>query len=529
MMIAIVAIVTSCTKSDESFNSSIMHSEDFTGILGKDTRTILDGTAVKWCSNDLLTIFTKTSHNRKYKIKSLDDNGCSATFEYESYTGADNSVISSNYALYPYDICAILSGDVITTTIAAEQNYNAERTDLSYALMVAKSDNTTFTFSNAGALLRFNISKIVPDSFTLKSITLSSAANKLSGEVTINTATDCKAIVSDSGSNEVALTNINTAIPDAGLSFHIALPATTFAEGDLSVTFNFTEGIKQFVLPAFDLTQGKIKTIKYTISDAEDFTGNTPGNGDNADDEIPIIGPKPMNNEIWYTATSKVEPYYPDKGTFGATIISNVWDETTQKGIITFDDVVKLIESYAFYQCKNITSITIPDSVTTIGTYAFNNCDNLTNVIIGDSVTTIGASAFNHCDNLTSVTIGNSVTTIGVQSFNTCKNLTSVTIPDSVTTIGREAFDGCDSLTSVTIGDSVTEIGVDAFYNCKSLRYVYCKATTPPSLGNSSVFYGNATGRKIYVPASDDDSIINAYKTKSYWKDYQSSIFEYEF
>jgi prophage DNA circulation protein len=29
--------------------------------------------------------------------------------------------------------------------------------------------------------------------------------------------------------------------------------------------------------------------------------------------------------------------------------------------------------------------------------------------------------------------------------------------------------------------------------------------------------------------ASDDDSIINAYKTKSYWKDYQSSIFEYEF
>ena len=508
MVIAIVAIATSCARSDESFNSSIMHSEDFTGILGDDTRTMLDGTAVKWCSDDFLTIFTKTSHNRKYKIKSLNDNGCSATFEYESYTGADNSAISSNYALYPYDICAILSGDVITTTIAAEQNYNAERTDhLSYALMVAKSDNTTFTFSNAGALLRFNISKIVPDSFTLKSITLSSAANKLSGEVTINTATDCKAIVSDSGSNEVALTNINTAIPDAGLSFYIALPATTFAEGDLSVTFNFTEGIKQFVLPAFDLTQGKIKTIKYTISDAEDFTGNTPGNGDDTDDEIPIVGPKPMNNEIWYTATSKVEPYYPDKGTFGATIISNVWDENTQKGIITFDGVVTLIESYAFYgyqtDCNKLTSVTIPDSVTTIGDCAFCDCYSLTSVTIPDRVTTIGEYAFANCDSLTSVTIG-----------------------DSVTTIGWEAFYDCDSLTSVTIGNNVTTIGEWAFRDCNSLRYVYCKATTPPSLG-FDVFQGNATGRKIYVPASDDDSIINAYK--SYWNNYQSSIFEYEF
>ena len=255
----------------------------------------------------------------------------------------------------------------------------------------------------------------------------------------------------------MALTNINTAIPDAGLSFHIALPATTFAEGDLSVTFNFTEGIKQFVLPAFDLTQGKIKTIKYTISDAEDFTGNTPGNGDDTDDEIPIVGPKPMNNEIWYTATSKVEPYYPDKGTFGATIISNVWDENTQKGIITFDGVVTLIESYAFYECDSLTSVTIPDSVTTIGDYA---------------------------------------------------------------------FEYCTSLTSVTIGNSVTTIGRYAFYNCTSLRYVYCKATTPPSLG-FDVFLYNATGRKIYVPASDDDSIINAYK--SYWTNYQSSIFEYEF
>ena len=36
-------------------------------------------------------------------------------------------------------------------------------------------------------------------------------------------------------------------------------------------------------------------------------------------------------------------------------------------------------------------------------------------------------------------------------------------------------------------------------------------------------------GCMIYVPASDDDGIINAYKTQTYWSDYASYIVEYEF
>ena len=43
------------------------------------------------------------------------------------------------------------------------------------------------------------------------------------------------------------------------------------------------------------------------------------------------------------------------------------------------------------------------------------------------------------------------------------------------------------------------------------------------------MFYGNASGRKIYVPASDDDSIINAYKAAQCWSDYANDIEEYDF
>ena len=43
------------------------------------------------------------------------------------------------------------------------------------------------------------------------------------------------------------------------------------------------------------------------------------------------------------------------------------------------------------------------------------------------------------------------------------------------------------------------------------------------------MFDNNATGRKIYVPASDNDSIINAYKSAQYWSTYAAYIEEYDF
>ena len=186
------------------------------------------------------------------------------------------------------------------------------------------------------------------------------------------------------------------------------------------------------------------------------------------------------------------------------------------------------IPDKAFYQCTTLKTITIPDSVTTIGINAFRDCSSLTSVTIPDSVTEIGMYAFKYCSSLTSVTIPDSVTKIEGNAFSGCSSLTSVTIGNSVTKIEGYAFRDCSSLTTVTIPDSVTTIGSGAFRDCSSLKSVYCKPTTPPQ-GGISMFSDNATDRKIYVPASDDDSIINAYKAADYWKDYADYIEEYEF
>ena len=194
---------------------------------------------------------------------------------------------------------------------------------------------------------------------------------------------------------------------------------------------------------------------------------------------------------------------------------------------VIIPDSVTSIGDEAFFNCNHLANVIVGNGVTTIGVRAFSDCYNLAYVTIGNSVTTIEGSAFSDCWDLTSVTIGNSVTTIGESAFARCSSLTSITIPDSVTTIGGSAFNSCSSLACVTIPDSVTTIGGYAFNSCSSLACVYCKPTTPPR-GSWDMFSNNATDRKIYVPASDDDSIINAYKTAYGWKSYSSSIFEDE-
>ena len=184
-------------------------------------------------------------------------------------------------------------------------------------------------------------------------------------------------------------------------------------------------------------------------------------------------------------------------------------------GEVTIPAGVSIINSYAFRNNSNITSVVIPDSVTTIDYEAFLNCSGLTSITIPGSVEYIGSVAFQNCSSLESVYISdlaawcnikfafsfanplcygaklylndnlvtdlvipNGVESINGYAFDNCSSLTSVTIPDSVTTIDYEAFLNCSGLTSVTIPDSVTSIGSNAFFDCDSLESVHISDLT---------------------------------------------------
>ena len=286
---------------------------------------------------------------------------------------------------------------------------------------------------------------------------------------------------------------------------------------------------------------------------------------DDLDDEVNEI----PSNEIWYTSTNNLEllPASTKMHIFGANLTSNIYKDG--KGVLTFDGIVDKIGDGAFQGCTTLASITIPDSVTTIGDNAFHSCVSLASVTIPEGVTEIGNDAFAKCyftaekfinnssldsadngywgawvceiiqddglcidgstavycrPNATSVTIPDSVTEIGSTAFLGCFSLTSVTIPEGVTEIGSQAFAVCTSLTSVTIPASVTSVSYLAFAHCSSLKEVYCKPTTPPT-GDSSMFYDNASGRKIYVPTES----VDAYKSAEYWSDYADYFEGYDF
>ena len=153
-------------------------------------------------------------------------------------------------------------------------------------------------------------------------------------------------------------------------------------------------------------------------------------------------------------------------------LLSYVGTETDLNLPADFNGESYAIHDYAFYEQKDIKSVTISDKVTAIGDYAFQGMPHLKTVTIGNSVKTIGNYAFASSSSIESVTISSSVTTIGKNAFISCLGLKSITIPDSVTSLGEFAFYFCDALASVTIGDGLVTIEKGTFAYCRALKTV---------------------------------------------------------
>ena len=158
-------------------------------------------------------------------------------------------------------------------------------------------------------------------------------------------------------------------------------------------------------------------------------------------------------------------------------------------------DCVTKIDKDAFFHFENLSGVTLPNSLIEIGEEAFYACFGLMHVVIPNNVTSIGRLAFCSCG-LRDVTFGNSVTTIEANAFVRCEKLRTVTLPSSVTSLGDGAFSHCHVLGTVT-----------------------CKATTPPTMGDT-VFGDDRWLTAIYVPSGS----VNAYKAADGWKDYASII-----
>lgn len=216
------------------------------------------------------------------------------------------------------------------------------------------------------------------------------------------------------------------------------------------------------------------------------------------------------------------------------------------------------IGAQAFWNCKNLLSITIPATVTSIGSEAFAICEKLLevydlgsrNITAGDtgngSVAQYAKYVYKSAsdqsklstdeDGFVFFTDGASKSLVGYTGSETdiilptdgeygiyrcafyASDVTDVEISDNVTYIGENAFSSCYSLESVVIGRGVVAIGRSAFSGCTDLTYAtfldkngwwYANSASATEGTAVDSYYLNATAL-----TSSTDGFINKYLFK---------------
>ena len=133
----------------------------------------------------------------------------------------------------------------------------------------------------------------------------------------------------------------------------------------------------------------------------------------------------------------------------------------------TVPDEVTVIEDNAFYNCKDIPSITLNDNLLKIGAHAFEGTALYENTARdGNGALYLGKYLIDvKKEDLTGFEIKEGTAVIAAGAFSECGELTSVSLPSSIKGIGHEAFSGCEKLETVTVaeGNEILCAGEDAF------------------------------------------------------------------
>ena len=240
----------------------------------------------------------------------------------------------------------------------------------------------------------------------------------------------------------------------------------------------------------------------------------------------------------------------------GVTSIGHSAFEGTAITSIAFPDAVSELADEVCKSCKYLKEIRLPASLTKIGRQAFSFCESIERFIqadgsyeegvftIPEGVTELGEIPFYfRSPTIKTMSIPSTLTTIVDRSFS-CPNLERYIMPngnplfdirnnsivetatnrliagaalsskihESVTTIGKEAFyESC--IASVDLHAGITTIE-DYAFDYSDITQIICRATTPPTLGESPFRLTNYSGR-MKVP----EESISLYRSSWFLTD----------
>ena len=158
--------------------------------------------------------------------------------------------------------------------------------------------------------------------------------------------------------------------------------------------------------------------------------------------------------------------------------------------------------------CTRITAVVISSGITNIGDYAFYSDDGFmfSEIAIPDSVKTIGERAFYNCKNLSSITWGSGLEKIKTCAFSSC-GFSAITIPESVNEIGESAFSANSSLNSIDIGKNTSAIEWgEAIKDCEALTSISVDQANTAYTAEDGVLFSKDKTKLFKYPAGKTET-----------------------
>ena len=202
---------------------------------------------------------------------------------------------------------------------------------------------------------------------------------------------------------------------------------------------------------------------------------------------------------------------------------------------VEIPDSVKNINKSAFTGCSSIEKITIGKGVEYIGDYAFYGLTKFNpDIIIPENVKSVGSYAYANCKSVTSLIINANDVSFGEKCFYNCENLEKLVVNGSVRSVGTNSFDNTKIYDASEIGyyyrnkkvktgivkEGVESISYNAFLECENLKTLYIESSVLSSLKKQSdeiIFYGCNNLEKVAI--TDDNPNFTVVDDIIYSKD----------
>ena len=203
----------------------------------------------------------------------------------------------------------------------------------------------------------------------------------------------------------------------------------------------------------------------------------------------------------------------------------------------------------SFAGMHKLESISIPTNLTTAltggsGNGTFLRCAGLKGLVFPNGLTSLGMSI--EAESLRFVSFPKTITSLsGLSNPHKLKKLTlpsmssppgpsnawemrRVSIPGTYTSVSGDFLRACSALVSLTLPATLTSFSGYAYSWPNSLKELHCLPTTPPTNDNTRLVNSLPDNCVIYVPYSEDHSILEAYQTATNWSVGASKMVEEE-